>query len=62
MKVHEYQARQLLHDAGIAVPPGAMVETVDDAAREAKRIFDRAPASQSSRLRCTRAVAARRAS
>ena len=40
MKVHEYQARQLLHDAGIAVPPGAMVETVDDAAREAKRIFD----------------------
>ncbi|MEY3025050.1 MAG: ADP-forming succinate--CoA ligase subunit beta, partial [Planctomycetota bacterium] len=40
MKVHEYQARQLLHDAGIAVPPGAMVESVDDAAREAKRIFD----------------------
>ena len=40
MKVHEYQARQLLHDAGIAVPPGAMVETADDAAREAKRIFD----------------------
>ena len=40
MKVHEYQARQLLHDAGIAVPPGAMVETVDDASREAKRIFD----------------------
>jgi succinyl-CoA synthetase beta subunit len=40
MKVHEYQARQLLHDAGIAVPPGAMVESIDDAAREAKRIFD----------------------
>ncbi len=39
MKVHEYQARQLLHDAGIPVPPGSMVETAEEATREAERIF-----------------------
>jgi succinyl-CoA synthetase beta subunit len=40
MKVHEYQARQLLRDAGVAVPPGEMVESVDAARTEATRIFD----------------------
>ncbi len=45
MKIHEYQARQLLADAGVAVPPGAMVQTVDDAQAEAKKLFD-AGASQ----------------
>jgi succinyl-CoA synthetase beta subunit len=39
MKIHEYQARQLLADAGIPVPAGAMVQTVEDAVAEAKRIF-----------------------
>ncbi len=39
MKIHEYQARQLLADFGIPVPPGRMVETVADAAAEAKRLF-----------------------
>jgi succinyl-CoA synthetase beta subunit len=39
MKIHEYQARQLLADAGIPVPGGKMVETVQDAAAEAKRLF-----------------------
>ena len=39
MKIHEYQARQLLADFGIPVPPGKMVETVADAAAEAKRLF-----------------------
>ena len=39
MKIHEYQARQLLSDAGIPVPPGNMVETVDDAVAEAERIL-----------------------
>src|SRR5687768_2948118 len=39
MKIHEYQARQLLADAGIPVPAGAMVQTIDDAVTEAKRIF-----------------------
>ena len=39
MKIHEYQARQLLSDAGIPVPPGKMVETVDDAVAEAERIL-----------------------
>jgi len=31
MKVHEYQARQILADAGVPVPPGLMVQSVDDA-------------------------------
>jgi len=31
MKVHEYQARQLLADAGIPVPPGRMVTSPGDA-------------------------------
>ena len=39
MKIHEYQARQLLADAGIPVPPGRMIETAADAAAEAKRLF-----------------------
>jgi succinyl-CoA synthetase beta subunit len=39
MKIHEYQARQLLADSGIPVPPGKMVENVADAAAEAKRLF-----------------------
>jgi succinyl-CoA synthetase beta subunit len=40
MKVHEYQARELLSAAGVAVPPGAMVQTIDDAEQAAKRLFD----------------------
>jgi len=40
MRIHEYQGRQLLADAGMPVPAGAMVQSVDDAASEAKRLFD----------------------
>ena len=40
MKIHEYQARDLLHHAGAPVPPGAMVETVDDAVAETQRILE----------------------
>ncbi|MCP4833324.1 MAG: ADP-forming succinate--CoA ligase subunit beta [Phycisphaera sp.] len=40
MKIHEYQARQLLSDAGIPVPPGRMVETVEDAVAETERILE----------------------
>ena len=40
MKVHEYQARELLADAGIAVPDGTMVQSVDEAEAAAKAIFD----------------------
>ena len=39
MKVHEYQARDLLSDAGIPVPEGTMVENVDDAVKTAEKIF-----------------------
>ena len=40
MKIHEYQARQLLADAGIPVPPGRMVQSVDEAVQAAKQLFD----------------------
>src|ERR1051326_3949141 len=32
MKVHEYQARELLRSAGIPVPPGRVIDTIDQAA------------------------------
>src|SRR5262245_42950578 len=32
MKIHEYQARDLLRSAGIPVPPGQVIETVEAAA------------------------------
>ncbi|MDP7005387.1 MAG: ADP-forming succinate--CoA ligase subunit beta [Phycisphaerales bacterium] len=40
MKIHEYQARQLLAEAGIPVPSGTMVTTVDAANDAAKSLFD----------------------
>jgi len=40
MRIHEYQARQLLAEAGIPVPEGRMVQSVDDAATEARRLLD----------------------
>ncbi|MEC9373544.1 MAG: ADP-forming succinate--CoA ligase subunit beta, partial [Planctomycetota bacterium] len=42
MKVHEYQARQLLASAGIAVPPGTMVETVEGAVAAYKQVTSEA--------------------
>ncbi len=38
MKVHEYQARQLLADAGVPVPPGAVIESIEDAATTYKQV------------------------
>src|SRR5690606_23634777 len=32
MKIHEYQARQILADAGIPVPPAEVVRSADEAA------------------------------
>lgn len=46
MKIHEYQARQLLASAGIPVPAGNVIESVEDAASA----FKQATASQSSPL------------
>jgi len=40
MKVHEYQARELLADAGVPVPRGVMVQAVDEAEQAAKSILD----------------------
>ena len=39
MKIHEYQARSLLADAGIPVPSGRMIESVEDAVNEAEQMF-----------------------
>jgi succinyl-CoA synthetase beta subunit len=39
MKVHEYQARDLLAGAGIPVPPGAVVQTVEEAETQAKQLL-----------------------
>jgi succinyl-CoA synthetase beta subunit len=37
MKIHEYQARQLLSDAGVPVPPGTVAENAD----QARAAFDK---------------------
>jgi succinyl-CoA synthetase beta subunit len=37
MKIHEYQARQILSDNGIPVPPAEVVRTADDAAAAFKK-------------------------
>ncbi|MHC4102489.1 MAG: ATP-grasp domain-containing protein, partial [Planctomycetota bacterium] len=39
MKVHEYQARELLDKAGVPVPAGFMVQTVDEAADRAGELL-----------------------
>jgi len=38
MKIHEYQARQILSDAGIPVPPAEVVRTPEDAALAFKKL------------------------
>ncbi|GAB4387097.1 MAG: ADP-forming succinate--CoA ligase subunit beta [Phycisphaerales bacterium] len=38
MKVHEYQARDILADAGIAVPPARVIESVEAAASTYKQV------------------------
>ncbi len=40
MKIHEYQARQLLSDAGVAVPAFAVAEDIATAVAESKKLFD----------------------
>ncbi|UCG32254.1 MAG: ADP-forming succinate--CoA ligase subunit beta [Phycisphaerales bacterium] len=41
MKVHEYQARQILADAGVPVPPGHVVESVEQAEKAFAKIGGR---------------------
>ncbi len=43
MKIHEYQARDLLDQAGIAVPQGEMVTTVDAAVEAASKLLEASP-------------------
>ena len=38
MKIHEYQAKQLLREAGVAVPAGIVATTADEAAAAFKQL------------------------
>ena len=40
MKIHEYQAKNILKKYGVAVPRGEMVESRDAAETAAKKLFD----------------------
>ena len=40
MNIHEYQAKELLAQHGVAVPSGHACQTVEDALEVAKRLFD----------------------
>src|SRR5580704_9611840 len=40
MKIHEYQAKNILKKYGVAVPRGEMVESRDEAEAAAKRLFE----------------------
>ncbi len=40
MKIHEYQGRDLLASAGVPVPTGRMVQTIDEAESAAKEVFN----------------------
>src|ERR1700741_1441425 len=39
MKIHEYQGRELLAEAGIPVPQGWMIQSVDEAAARDQALF-----------------------
>jgi len=39
MKIHEYQARQLLAEAGVPVPSGTMVTSIEEASGAASELF-----------------------
>src|SRR5215469_14020618 len=39
MKIHEYQAKEILRKYGVAVPPGEMATTIEEADTAAKALF-----------------------
>src|SRR3974377_1888088 len=39
MKIHEYQAKEILAQYGVAVPKGEMANTPEEAAAEARKLF-----------------------
>src|SRR4051794_36326602 len=41
MKIHEYQAKEILRKYGVPVPGGEMVQTLEEADRAAKNLFDK---------------------
>ena len=40
MKIHEYQAKDILRKYGVPVPAGEMVSTIEEADRAAKDLFN----------------------
>jgi succinyl-CoA synthetase beta subunit len=41
MKIHEYQAKEILRKYGVPIPGGEMVQTLEEADRAAKDLFDK---------------------
>ena len=41
MKIHEYQAKEILRRYGVPVPDGAMATTVEEADTAAKALFSK---------------------
>ena len=41
MKIHEYQAKEILKEYGVAVPGGVAAENVDDAVNAAKEMKEK---------------------
>ncbi|MGB9030485.1 MAG: ATP-grasp domain-containing protein, partial [Acidobacteriaceae bacterium] len=39
MKIHEYQAKDILAKYGVAIPRGEVANTLDEALEVAKRLF-----------------------
>jgi len=61
MKIHEYQAKQILAEYGVAVPRGEVANTLEEASTAARKLLPAAPRASSSRRRFTPEAAARAA-
>ena len=61
MKIHEYQAKDILRKYGVPVPDGEMATTLEEADTAAKTLFGKGNAASSSRRRFMPADGARAA-
>ena len=52
MKIHEFQAKQLFREAGIAVPEGIVAKTPEEAAAAFKRTYSRGLGALQPSLEC----------
>ena len=61
MKMHEYQAKEILAKYGVAVPRGEVANTPEEASAVARKLFAEGAPASSSRRRFTPEAAARAA-